>query len=451
MRADRGGPGKRVDVRLRGVAMLLLVLAGAGCSELGSVRDSLRGATPREQYAASLERAGLDTSPLGRAWKAAGESALERAGAVTLPHAETGYFDPAQPSAVAFAFTAQEGQRLRVRVAPPDSTALFVDLFEVTGDSARAYDPVESGRDSVEVVRDAGRNTTYVLRLQPELLRGGRYQVTIEAGASVAFPVSGHGSGDIRSFFGAPRDGGRREHHGVDVFAPRGTPVVAVAPGVVTRVNETNLGGKVVWLRSGSRSYYYAHLDSQRVRPGTRVATGDTLGHVGNTGNARTTPPHLHFGIYAGGPRDPFPFIHEPESGPPAVTASLDRLGRRVRVASTEVRLRAGPSAESASRAVLPRSTIGAVVGASGGWYGVVLPDGARGYVPASAAVDASAPLRTLTAAAGRVIRAAPAAIASPIDSLVAGAEADVLGAWDAFLLVTAPSGRTGWLAPADR
>jgi murein DD-endopeptidase MepM/ murein hydrolase activator NlpD len=64
-------------------------------------------------------------------------------------------------------------------------------------------------------------------------------------------------------------------------------------------------------------STYYAHLDRQAVTPGQRVNAGDLVGWVGNTGNARTTPPHLHFGVYlaAAGAVDPLPFICDGQCG----------------------------------------------------------------------------------------------------------------------------------------
>ena len=104
----------------------------------------------------------------------------------------------------------------------------------------------------------------------------------------------------MTSSFGAERDGGQREHHGIDILAPRGAPVLSAGDGVVSSVAVTDIGGKVVWVLDPARdlSLYYAHLDSQGVSPGTRVRAGDALGTVGNTGNARTTVPHLHFGIY---------------------------------------------------------------------------------------------------------------------------------------------------------
>lgn len=129
----------------------------------------------------------------------------------------------------------------------------------------------------------------------------------------LAFPVAGRGSAAVQSFFRDPRDAGAREHHGVDIFAPRDTPVLAAAAGVVSSVATTRLGGNVVWVwdAGGRQSHYYAHLSRQAVRAGARVQAGDITGCVGNTGNARSAPPHLHFGIYArgDGPIDPLPFV----------------------------------------------------------------------------------------------------------------------------------------------
>ncbi|UJH89966.1 M23 family metallopeptidase [Antarcticibacterium sp. 1MA-6-2] len=127
----------------------------------------------------------------------------------------------------------------------------------------------------------------------------------------------------MQSIWGDARDGGRRSHEGVDIFAPRGTPVIAVTNGRITSSGERGLGGKQVWLRDTKRgqSLYYAHLDSIAALGNARVTTGDTLGFVGNTGNARTTPPHLHFGIYKGykGAINPFPYIFQYENPEPEV------------------------------------------------------------------------------------------------------------------------------------
>ena len=129
-------------------------------------------------------------------------------------------------------------------------------------------------------------------------------------------PVRGVKRPSLHSSFGEPRSG-HRKHAGIDIFAHRGTPVVAAAEGVVVRIGTTDrLGGNTVWVAGKpSTLYYYAHLDhfASGLHVGDHVARGDTLGFVGNTGNARTTPPHLHFGMYplarALWPIDPTPLL----------------------------------------------------------------------------------------------------------------------------------------------
>jgi len=128
--------------------------------------------------------------------------------------------------------------------------------------------------------------------------------------AALAFPVAGKRS-SIGSFWGDVRDGGARSHEGIDIFAKKGTPVVAVCDGVAyTGVGPR--GGNYVWLRSWDYPWtaYYAHLDKHGVKNGQLVKKGDVLGTVGKTGNAKTTPPHLHFGIYTWlGAVNPLPYI----------------------------------------------------------------------------------------------------------------------------------------------
>ena len=122
--------------------------------------------------------------------------------------------------------------------------------------------------------------------------------------------------GTVRSFvdtWGAPRSGGRR-HQGTDVFAPSGSPAYAVVDGVVDQTTDVNtgLGGITLWLRSvrGDR-FYYAHNTQNLVRAGQRVSAGDVIATVGQTGNATTTPPHIHFEVHplGGAVINPFPFL----------------------------------------------------------------------------------------------------------------------------------------------
>jgi peptidoglycan LD-endopeptidase LytH len=106
--------------------------------------------------------------------------------------------------------------------------------------------------------------------------------------------------------WGAPRDGGRRRHQGIDLLAPVGTPLVPVAGGHISRLSnlDRGRGGISLWLRDArGTAYYYAHNQHNLVRLGQRVHAGQLLARVGATGNAKGGPPHLHFQLHPGGGR----------------------------------------------------------------------------------------------------------------------------------------------------
>lgn len=118
--------------------------------------------------------------------------------------------------------------------------------------------------------------------------------------SSLPMPVAGLTGRDIQDNFGFPRDGGRRRHRGIDIFAPRGTPVIAVVDGNLTYIGDQKKGGRCVWLvNEEGYSFYYAHFDrwAPGIYEGMRVKRGDVIGFVGTTGNAVGTPPHLHFQV----------------------------------------------------------------------------------------------------------------------------------------------------------
>lgn len=133
--------------------------------------------------------------------------------------------------------------------------------------------------------------------------------------AVLPVPVAGIPPQRVRDTWAAARPGGRL-HHGVDIFARRGTPVVSTTRGLVWRIGENRLGGRVVWvLGPAGDLHYYAHLDRvAAIRERQRIDMGDVLGYVGTTGNAEHTPPHLHYGIYGrtGGPINPYPLLVPP-------------------------------------------------------------------------------------------------------------------------------------------
>ena len=109
-------------------------------------------------------------------------------------------------------------------------------------------------------------------------------------------------------------------HHGNDVFAPLGAPVLAVADGTLFLVGWNTIGGNRLWLRDlQGNEFYYAHLSaySPLAREGAHVHAGDVIGFVGNSGDAVGTPPHLHFEIHPvellwmgyDGVIDPYPYL----------------------------------------------------------------------------------------------------------------------------------------------
>ena len=130
-------------------------------------------------------------------------------------------------------------------------------------------------------------------------------------------PVDGVAASRIADTWGAPR-GSDRRHQGVDIFAPRGTVVRSTTRGVVVSLREGGLGGRQVWVLGPARQrHYYAHLDSwaDGLAEGDVVWPGDALGGVGDSGNARGTPTHLHYGVYGdGGAIDPLPLMRADRS-----------------------------------------------------------------------------------------------------------------------------------------
>lgn len=128
----------------------------------------------------------------------------------------------------------------------------------------------------------------------------------------------------------APRDH-RRKHEGQDIFAPKGTPIYSATNGIVLRIGQAGIGGNAVSvLGAGGRVYYYAHMSrfAENVRIGQAVTPDTVLGYVGNTGNARTTPSHLHFGVYGpDGAINPLPLLTNRDLNLPTRPASRYTIG----------------------------------------------------------------------------------------------------------------------------
>lgn len=143
---------------------------------------------------------------------------------------------------------------------------------------------------------------------------------------SLAIPVAGVEPDALVDTFSESRAGGR-SHEAIDIMAPVGTPVLAVADGTVAKLFDSQAGGLTLYQfdATGALAYYYAHLDGYApgVAEGLPVRQGDLLGFVGHTGNAHADAPHLHFAIFVLGPErnwwqgraiNPYPYLRP--SGP---------------------------------------------------------------------------------------------------------------------------------------
>jgi murein DD-endopeptidase MepM/ murein hydrolase activator NlpD len=426
------------------------LLAIAGCGE-ERLREFLGLYTPRERYEHVLRESGLDQTALGRDWFAAATAALGDPIQIESPYREESYLDPREAVAFGYSVPLRRGQRIEVEFESLADTSyqVFIDLF-LTRDSDSSPRHITTA-DSLERKLDhlARRDGDYLIRIQPELLRGGRYTISIVVLPSLVFPVLGGDSLDIGSWYGDPRDGGRRRHEGLDIFAARWTPVLAAADGVVRSTRSNGMGGNVVWLRDKyDRNHYYAHLQEQAVRRGDRVQVGDTIGFVGNSGNARTTPPHLHFGVYSRGTFDPWPALQRRRTVPADFSGDRDLIGEVVRVNRDVARFRELPSTRSSVLAELPMHTPLRVEAGAGDWYRVTTPDGILGFVSTSLTEPADSAVRREVVDDGAALLTEPVATAVAVDRIAAGTEVPVLGAFRDFLFVQGPSGRMGWLAP---
>ncbi|HEX9941994.1 MAG TPA: M23 family metallopeptidase [Thermoanaerobaculia bacterium] len=144
-------------------------------------------------------------------------------------------------------------------------------------------------------------NTRYTTLLQQEMP------------SVLPIPVDGVTPAKLQDNWGVPRYGGRR-HKGIDIFAPRNTPIRSATEGIVEIKGMRGLGGQVVTITGpGGYRHYYAHLEEYGPQAvGDWVEAGEVIGYVGTSGNAALSPPHLHYGIYvpSGQAINPYTYLH---------------------------------------------------------------------------------------------------------------------------------------------
>jgi len=395
--------------------------------------------SPHEVYGKMLQDAGLDQTVLGQQWFDAARRSIEQPVSISIPYKQVGYFSAEKPTAVGLKFSVQRGQKLLFQfIQNPDTGfRLYADLWKIQGNE-NPKRVLFADTSKTNFSYEAEESGDLILRLQPELLASGDYKLNISVGPSLAFPVAGN-SARVGSIWDDPRDGGSRRHEGIDIFDKKGTPVLAAADGRISRTGDGGIGGKVVWLRAANKpmSLYYAHLDKQLVEPGQRVKVGDTLGLMGNTGNARTTPPHLHFGIYVmGGAIDPLPFVDRKVKNGADPNLEINKLGKFYRITSD---LNTGD--ENLGR----HSIVWAIAGDNKAFI-ASLPD--KGIV--KIARDIVQPIDNQLYAKrikdSAVLFDQPATVAGIKIALAPETIVKVKGYYKNFAFVEAESGETGWI-----
>lgn len=143
----------------------------------------------------------------------------------------------------------------------------------------------------------------------------------------LSIPVQGTTAAQLADTFTDARDQGR-SHDAIDIMAPAGTPVLAVADGHIEKLFDSERGGLTIYQFEPSEkyAYYYAHL--QRYADGLAekrsIRRGQIIGYVGSTGNASPAAPHLHFAIFLLGPKrrwwegtaiNPYPVLAQGQGG----------------------------------------------------------------------------------------------------------------------------------------
>lgn len=426
---------------------IAFIMAILSC-KTGSV-NLFKAASPHEQYQKKLINVGLDKTAMGSAWLNAAVMSTQKALNINIPYRENGYFAADKVPATAYKFNATKGQKLNMKLnkTPSGGALIYMDVWYSKDQTQKLIASADTLNNPI--VFDIDQTGTYLIRLQPELLQNVAYELEITTGPSLAFPIKSKNTNSIKSYWGDGRDNDARKHEGVDIFGNFRTPVLAISEGKVTRVNENNLGGKVVWMRPKDKDYtlYYAHLDEQIAIEGQEVKIGDTLGLMGNTGNARTTPTHLHFGIYTfNGAVNPLPFIDPVTKTPAAVTASGTKLNKTLRTTSA-VKMFSSPQSKATVLATLNAGTIVEANAATGNYYKVELPDGSTGFIQSNKLVQVIEPIKKLKInLLQQKVYDKPDSLAAIKTTLNEGQTVSLLGTFGNYQLIGSAGTETGWI-----
>ncbi len=190
----------------------------------------------------------------------------------------------------------QDGALQLARVSPsPDRAA------------ARAAPPLAQARQTAGARSDAATAPSTSMAPPAAVVPAGTQAGADRPapGGDLLLPVAGIRPSQLQDTFTDARSAGR-SHDAIDIMAPAGTPVLAVADGHVEKLFDSARGGLTIYQfePGGELAYYYAHLQryADGLAEGQAVKRGQVIGYVGSTGNASPDAPHLHFAIFVLGP-----------------------------------------------------------------------------------------------------------------------------------------------------
>ncbi|KQV46411.1 MULTISPECIES: M23 family metallopeptidase [unclassified Duganella] len=181
--------------------------------------------------------------------------------------------------------------------------------------------PAQAAPVAPPQVASAGKAGDSLAGMRPADTSGTGGLVASGSGSSLMIPVAGVKPAQIQDTYSQPR-GSERMHEALDILAPIGTPVYAVADGRIAKLFTSKPGGLTIYQFDPNEkySYYYAHLDhyATALKEGQQVKRGELIGYVGTTGNADPAAPHLHFAMFElgqeknwwqGKPVNPYPLL----------------------------------------------------------------------------------------------------------------------------------------------
>jgi murein DD-endopeptidase MepM/ murein hydrolase activator NlpD len=219
-------------------------------------------------------------------------------------------FDGKHKIRLHYGFAAKRPVDLQIRVLRASNGKLVRSYRERDAQPGTRLKRVWNGLDDGRRAVDDGRYEFWVGPIGGASKFAGRFRLYTHV-----FPVDGpHGTRGAIGEFGAPRSGGR-VHEGFDITGGCGTPLLAARGGTVQKVGYDPILDGYYLLIDGAKTdqdYLYAHLIAPSpVDKHERIKTGQFVGRIGQTGNAASTPCHLHFEVRIHGkPVDPEPYLH---------------------------------------------------------------------------------------------------------------------------------------------